>query len=107
MDRMASRLTAPLTGTPTTGLTVCDATAPGSAAESPATAMKTSASLPLTSSSTLAGVLCAEATDTSNGTPSFARTASAFSATGRSLLLPRMMETLDIGASHSVGGYNF
>lgn len=97
MDRIESRLTAPLTGTPMTGLTVNEATTPGSAAERPATAMKTSASLSLTSPSTLEGVLWAEATAMSKGTPSFLRTPTAFSATGRSLLLPRIMETFDMG----------
>ncbi len=106
MDRMASRLRAPLTGTPMTGLTVNEATTPGSAAESPAIAMNASASLALTSSSTRAGVLCAEATAISYGTPSFLRTPTAFSATGRSLLLPRMMETFDIGDCQSIDGYN-
>lgn len=62
MESIASRLRAPLTGTPTTGFTVNEATTPGSAAERPAMAMNTSASLDETSSSTLAGVLCADAT---------------------------------------------
>jgi len=95
-DSRASMLTAPLTGTPMTGLTVKDATTPGSAADSPAMAMKTSESLPVTSSSTLCGVRCADATAMSNGIPNFFRIAMAFSATGMSLLLPMMMETLVI-----------
>ncbi len=61
-DRIASMLTAPLTGTPMTGFTVNDATTPGRAAESPAIAMNTSEPLPFTSSSTLPGVLWADAT---------------------------------------------
>ena len=96
IERIASRFRAPLTGTPMTGLTVNDATTPGRAAERPAMATNTSASLPLTSSSTLAGVLWADATAMSKATPSFFRTLIAFSATGMSLLLPRMMETFDI-----------
>ena len=96
IERIASRFRAPLTGTPMTGLTVNDATTPGRAAERPAMATKASASLPLTSSSTLAGVLWADATAMSKAMPSFFRTLIAFSATGMSLLLPRMMETFDI-----------
>ena len=105
MESIASRLRAPLTGTPMTGLIVNEATTPGSAAERPAMAMNASASLPLTSSSTLAGVLCADATAISKGTSSFLRTPIAFSATGMSLLLPRMMETFDIGTAQPIHRY--
>ena len=49
-----------------TGFSVCAATTPGRAAESPANAMKTSASDSSMTSTTLAGVLCAEATKVSN-----------------------------------------
>ena len=98
-ERIASMLTAPLTGTPMTGLTVKDATTPGSAAERPAIAMKTSASLPLTRPSTLPGVLWADATAMSYGIPNLFRMPIAFSATGRSLLLPIMTDTLDIGTA--------
>lgn len=96
IERIESRLTAPLTGTPITGFTVKAATVPGSAAERPAIAMKTSASLSLAMASTLSGVLWAEATAMSNGTPSFLRTPTAFVATGRSLALPRTIMTLDM-----------
>ncbi len=99
IESIASMLTAPLTGTPITGLTVKDAMTPGRAAERPAIAMNTSASLPLTSSSTLPGVLWADATAMSYGIPNFFRMPIAFSATGRSLLLPIMMDTLDIGTA--------
>lgn len=104
MDRMESRLSFPLTGTPMTGLMVKEARTPGSAAERPAIAMNTSASEDA-SSSTLDGVLCADATAMSYGTPSFFRTASALSATARSLLLPRTMETFDIIARQLVADY--
>lgn len=82
-----------------TGLVVYAAMEPGSAAESPAIAMKTSASEPLTSCATLSGVRCADATAMSNGTPSAFRTLIAFSATGKSLLLPEIMKTLAIGTT--------
>ena|SRR5574344_2377411 len=100
MENRASMLMEPLTGTPMTGLTVYDATTPGSAAERPAMEMKTSASLPVTRSSTLRGVLWAEATAMSNWTPNFLNIAMALSATGMSLLLPIIMETFDIVAKH-------
>ena len=57
IERMASMLTLPLTGTPITGLAVNDAMTPGSAADSPAMAMNTFASDPFTRSSTFLGLL--------------------------------------------------
>ncbi len=89
-------LTLPLTGTPITGLTVNDAIAPGRAAERPAMAMNTSEPLLFTSSSTLPGVLWAEATAMSKEIPNLFSISMAFSATGISLLLPIIMDTLDI-----------
>lgn len=85
-----------------TGLVVNDPTTPGKAAESPAIAMNTSASLSVTIFSTRCGVLCADATWRSNGTPNLFRLSIAFWATGRSLLLPMMMETPDIVPSNTV-----
>ena len=107
IDRIASMLTAPLTGTPITGLTVNDATTPGSAADSPAMAMNTSESLPFTSSSTLPGVRWADATAMSYGIPNLFRTPRAFSATGRSLLLPIITDTLDIVTATTPYDNNF
>ncbi len=89
-----------------TGLTVYEATAPGSAADSPAIAMKTSEPLLFTSSSTLPGVLCAEATAMSNCMPNFFSMAIDFSATGRSLLLPMIMDTLDIDGNYCITDIN-
>ena len=96
MERRESMLTLPLTGTPITGLTVNDAIAPGRAAERPAMAMNTSEPLLFTSSSTLPGVLWAEATAISKAIPNLFSISMAFSATGISLLLPMIMDTLDI-----------
>jgi len=93
MDRMLSRLTLPETGTPMTGRSVSAATAPGSAADRPAMAMKTSASDASTVARSLSGVRCAEATVRVCGTPSSLSTAAAFSATGRSDLEPMTMAT--------------
>ncbi len=90
---------APLTGTPMTGLTVNEATTPGSAADNPAMAMNADASLFVTSSSTRWGVRCADATAISYPIPNFFRIAMAFSATGMSLLLPMIMETFVIAST--------
>jgi hypothetical protein len=106
IESKESRFTGPLTGTPMTGLTVYEATAPGSAADSPAIAMKTSEPLLFTSSSTLPGVLCAEATAMSNCMPNFFSMAIDFSATGRSLLLPMIMDTLDIDGNYCITDIN-
>ena len=107
MESRESIFTAPLTGTPMTGLTVYEATAPGSAAAIPAMAMKTSEPLLFTSSSTLPGVLCADATAISNWMPNLFSIAMAFSATGRSLLLPMIMDTLDIAGNYCITDINF
>jgi len=98
MERMESMPSLPDTGTPMTGLLVNDATAPGSAAARPATAMNTSALLCSTISFTRSGVRWAEATIISASTPKRFRTSRALRPTSASLLLPRMMRTEAIGS---------
>ena len=107
MERMASIFRAPLTGTPMTGFVVKEATTPGRAAERPAIVMKTPASLAVTISSTRCGVRCADATAMSNGIPNFFSIPMAFSATGMSLLLPIIMETLVIATRTDGADKNF
>ena len=71
-----------------TGFKVCAATTPGSAADKPANAMKTSALDSLITLTTLSGVLCADATKVSYVIPNLSKIFSALFAVGLSLAEP-------------------
>jgi hypothetical protein len=104
MERMLSRPSPrPSSGTPMTGFSVRAATVPGSAAESPAIATKTSTEGSCVRRSTFSGLRWAEATWTSQGTSNSARRARTFSAVSRSDLLPTSTATF-MGSSPPAPG---
>ena len=76
-----------------TGFKVAAATTPGSAADNPATAINTSAPLFFARSATRSGVRCADATAISYSISNDFKILVAFSATGKSLLLPNIIRT--------------
>ena len=85
-----------LTGTPSTGSTVCDATMPGRCAAPPAPAMITwmpRASAPCANSAIHTGVRCAETTSFSYGDAELSRISTAWDIVSQSEVEPMMTAT--------------